>query len=210
MKRLGLFAGVIATLLLSGCAETRPEASTKIGYVEKLDNQAIIAGSHRIEIVKAVSWATHASCSVLDFVTHVTSLDSEIHDVINIRAEEGRSSSMMGGTSEVSCKYWGLAIRYVPVVDSVQPASAPETSVAPAASMPPMMPIVQVAPANCEAPVAPAVPVQNTTVPSESKVSAEIPAPVSTNIVPIPEPMPKESADSSKSKVVTPSVNSKK
>lgn len=124
MKSVKIFGCLFAVMMFAGCAQTRTDVETKLGYVEKLDNQASIAGSHKIEIVRTVSWMSRSACSVLDFVTVVTGQDPSIHDVINIRADEGKTSVDDGEVTGYSCKYWGLAVRYIPIEPTNCAASA--------------------------------------------------------------------------------------
>lgn len=153
MGYLKFLTCVSAAFMLAACAQTRTDVESKMGYVEKLNNQATIAGSHRIEIVRTVSWMSRSACSVLDFVTVVTAQDPTIHDVINIRADEGKTSSDDGEVMGYSCKYWGLAVRYVPM-------ELPSVS-APVVQQPVAAPVYQVpevsAPVEEPAPVVPAV-----------------------------------------------------
>lgn len=116
MKNAKLFGILASALLLAACAQTHTDVQSKYGYVDKIENHAEIVGGHRVEIVKTVTWMSRTSCSILDFVAVVTSQDPTIHDVLNIRADEMNTSSDDGETLGSSCKYWGLAVRYVPVL----------------------------------------------------------------------------------------------
>jgi len=163
MKYFKLLTCVSAMFLLAACAQTRTDLETRVGYVEKLN---VAEGTHRPEIVRTVTWISRSACSVLDFVSIVTSQDTTIHDVINIRADEGKTSSDDGQVMGYSCKYWGIAVRYVPVnapqvvrvAQPVQARPAQPIQARPAQPVPVQAPVqqapVQVAPVRQEPPPA--------------------------------------------------------
>ncbi len=122
MKIVKLLLALSVAMILGGCAMGNTSKYPKYNYMNKMDSEAKIVGGHSVEIIGAVTWKTEKACSVLDFVTNVTTKEgNKAHDVINIRADETKKTTNTGKV-EYTCKYWGLAVRYVPV------AEAPEKS----------------------------------------------------------------------------------
>jgi len=122
MKIVKIVLTASALLMMVGCASNTTRYP-KYNYINKIDSEAKIVGNHKIEIVGPVTWGTEKACSVVDFVSTATSQQNSIHDVINIRADETKTSKA-GGGFDYACKYWGLAVRYVPVEDSTPAAPA--------------------------------------------------------------------------------------
>jgi hypothetical protein len=120
MKSHILLGSLAAVALLAGCATTQTDVHTEVGYVDKITNNVEFVGSYQTEIVKTVTWASKSKCSVFDFVTTITSRDTSIHDIMNIRAEETTQKESDGKVTDVLCRYWGIAVRYTPVVKSGQ------------------------------------------------------------------------------------------
>lgn len=122
MKIVKLLLALSVVVMLSGCAMSNTSKYPKYSYMYKLDNSANVVGGHTVDIIGPVTWKTEKQCSVLDFVTYATTKENnKAHDVINIRADETKKSTP-SGSYEYTCKYWGLAVRYVPAAESPKPA----------------------------------------------------------------------------------------